>query len=143
MEAAMPLPTPTPSGVPNCCPFCGVLLADPPERSSHTACVSCGVRLWFTRSPSGTWFHDPVRVAPIRERVIRVVCENLGVNPEKITDATSFTEDIRADTLDLVEMVMELETEFGMTIADPDAERMITVGDVVSYFVRHSEGIVR
>jgi acyl carrier protein len=129
---------PTPAHVPNWCPFCGALLADPVERSGTVPCVSCKRPLWFTRAPDGVWFHDPADVAAIRARVVRVVCENLGVNPDEITDAMSFTGNIGADTLDIVEFVMELEEEFGVTIPDRDAERMVTVGDVVSYFLRRS-----
>src|SRR5947209_6728789 len=127
---------PTPSRVPNWCPFCGALLAAPSERSATVPCASCNRPLWFTRAPDGVWFHDPAAVAAIRERVVRVLSRNFGLDPQRITDAMTFTEDIGADTLDIVETVMELEEEFGVTIPDGDAERLLTVGDVVSYFVR-------
>ncbi len=126
-----------PQGVPHCCPFCGALLIGPSERYGTVTCPSCNRPLWFTKAPDGVWFHDPESVAGVRARVIRIVCDHLGVNLDRINDGTTFTEDIGADTLDIVEMVMELEEEFGVTIPDGDAERMLNVGDVVSYFLRH------
>ena len=69
----------------------------------------------------------------IEERVINIVCENLGVNKEQVTRATSFTEDIGADSLDIVELVMELEEEFEITIPDEQAEKIKTVGEAIDY----------
>ncbi|MFO0966173.1 MAG: acyl carrier protein [Gemmataceae bacterium] len=72
----------------------------------------------------------------IKERVIQIVSNNLGVNKEQITDATSFTEDIGADSLDIVELVMELEEEFEITIPDEEAEKIKTVGEAIDYIVK-------
>jgi acyl carrier protein len=127
---------PSPTHIPNWCPFCGALLVSPSERSGSVPCASCQRPLWYTKAPDGVWFHDPAEVAAIRERVVRVLSRQLGMAPERITDAMTFTEDIGADTLDIVETVMELEEEFGVTIPDGDAERLMSVGDVVSYLVR-------
>ena len=74
--------------------------------------------------------------ATIEERVINLVCENLGVNKEQVTRATSFTEDIGADSLDIVELVMELEEEFEITIPDEQAEKIKTVGEAIDYIER-------
>ena len=71
----------------------------------------------------------------VEERVIEIVCENLGVNKEQVTRSTSFTEDMGADSLDIVELVMELEEEFNVTIPDEAAEKSKTVGDLVDYSV--------
>ena len=69
----------------------------------------------------------------IRQRVIDIVCEHLAVNKETVTDTTSFIEDIGADSLDIVELVMELEEEFDIQIPDDQAEKIKTVGEAVSY----------
>jgi len=62
-------------------------------------------------------------VASVEERVIDIVCENLGVNKEQVTRQTSFIDDVGADSLDIVELVMELEEEFEITIPDDQAEK--------------------
>ena len=69
----------------------------------------------------------------IEERVIQIVCDNLGVNREQVTRKTSFQEDIGADSLDIVELVMELEEEFEITIPDEEAEKIKTVGEAIDY----------
>ena len=69
----------------------------------------------------------------IQERVIQIVCDNLGVNKEQVTRTTSFTEDVGADSLDIVELVMELEEEFEITIPDEEAEKIKTVGEAIDY----------
>jgi acyl carrier protein len=75
-------------------------------------------------------------VASTEERVIEIVCENLGVNKEQVTRQTSFTEDMGADSLDIVELVMELEEEFEITIPDEQAEKIKTVGEAIDYIER-------
>ena len=70
------------------------------------------------------------------ERVIQLVCDNLGVNREQVTRKTSFQEDIGADSLDIVELVMELEEEFEITIPDEEAEKIKTVGEAIDYIER-------
>jgi acyl carrier protein len=78
------------------------------------------------------------RTAPssLEERVIEIVCENLGVNKEQVTRSTSFQEDMGADSLDIVELVMELEEEFEITIPDEQAEKIKTVGEAIDYIER-------
>jgi len=75
-------------------------------------------------------------VASVEERVIDIVAENLGVNKEQITRQTSFIEDMGADSLDIVELVMELEEEFEITIPDDQAEKIKTVGEAIDYIER-------
>jgi len=72
----------------------------------------------------------------VEERVIDIVCENLGVNKEQVRRETSFIEDIGADSLDIVELVMELEEEFEITIPDDQAEQIKTVGEAIDYIER-------
>ena len=69
----------------------------------------------------------------VEQRVIEIVCEHLAVSKEKVTRATSFVEDIGADSLDIVELVMELEEEFDTQIPDDQAEKIKTVGEAIDY----------
>jgi acyl carrier protein len=67
------------------------------------------------------------------ERLKKIVVEQLGVEPEQVTPEASFVEDLNADSLDLVELIMSLEEEFGAEISDEDAEKIRTVQDAVEY----------
>ena len=67
------------------------------------------------------------------DKVREIIANELGVEMEKVTDEASFVEDLGADSLDIVELVMELEEEFGVEIPDEDAEQMQTVGDAIRY----------
>ncbi len=71
--------------------------------------------------------------ADVQNRVIEVVCEQMGVAADKVSAETSFVNDLGADSLDTVELVMELEEKFEITIPDEDAEKIQTVGDAVSF----------
>ena len=66
-------------------------------------------------------------------KVTAIIVEKLGVDEEDITKDASFTNDLGADSLDTVELIMEFEKEFDLTIPDEDAEKIATVGDAVSY----------
>jgi len=72
-------------------------------------------------------------------RVREIIINELGVEPEKVTDDASFVEDLGADSLDTVELVMAFEEEFGLDIPDEDAEKMRTVGDAVGYLNKQSD----
>ena len=72
----------------------------------------------------------------VEERVIEIVCESLGANKEQVTRQTSFSDDVGADSLDIVELVMELEEEFEITIPDDQAEKIKTVGEAIDYIER-------
>jgi acyl carrier protein len=74
---------------------------------------------------------------PTDARVREIIINELGVEPEKVTDDASFVEDLGADSLDTVELVMAFEEEFGIDIPDEDAEQMRTVGDAISYLKKH------
>ena len=75
----------------------------------------------------------------IKDRVQAIVVEQLGVKPEQITPEAKFIEDLGADSLDTVELVMGLEEEFGNEIPDEEAEKLVTVGDVIS-FIEENQG---
>lgn len=67
------------------------------------------------------------------ERVVKIVCDQMGTTADKITNETSFINDLGADSLDTVELVMEFEDEFEISIPDEDAELIQTVGAAVTY----------
>lgn len=67
------------------------------------------------------------------QRVKEIIVEQLGVNADQVTPEAKFIEDLGADSLDIVELVMALEEEFGKEIPDEQAEKLLTVGDVVKY----------
>jgi len=73
----------------------------------------------------------------VEERVIEIVSEQMGVPKEQITRETSFVNDLGADSLDTVELVMELEEEFDITIPDEKAEEIQTVGQAIDYIEEH------
>ena len=73
----------------------------------------------------------------IEERVIEIVCEQMGASRDKITPETTFINDLGADSLDTVELVMEFEDEFDLNIPDEDAEKIQSVGDAVKYIQEH------
>jgi acyl carrier protein len=77
-----------------------------------------------------------MKVASVEERVIKIVAEQLGVNKEQINRDTSFVNDLGADSLDTVELVMELEEEFDITIPDEVAEKIQTVGQAIEHIER-------
>lgn len=77
------------------------------------------------------------KVADVLERVIDIIAEQMSVDKEKITPETSFVNDLGADSLDTVELVMELEEEFDITIPDEEAEHIQTVGQAVKYIEEH------
>lgn len=80
-------------------------------------------------------------MATVFERVRKIIAEQLGVDEGDIKPNTSFVEDLNADSLDLVELIMSLEEEFGadkgFEISDEDAEKIVTVQDAVNYIVEH------
>ncbi|HEU0193749.1 MAG TPA: acyl carrier protein [Gaiellales bacterium] len=72
------------------------------------------------------------------ERVRAILVEQLGVDEEQVTEDASFQGDLDADSLDLVELIMELEDQFGLKISDEDAQKISTVGQAVDYVTSHS-----
>jgi acyl carrier protein len=72
-------------------------------------------------------------MADVKQKVSEIIVKKLGVEESQITDDANFTKDLGADSLDTVELIMEFEKEFDITIEDSDAEKIQTVKDVISY----------
>lgn len=72
-------------------------------------------------------------------KIREILADNFEVDKEKITDETNFTSDLDADSIDLVEFILQLEDEFGAEISDEDAEKLKTVGDAVNYIADHQK----
>ena len=83
--------------------------------------------------------HEVQDMTDIGERVKKIGVEHLGVEPDKVTDSASFIDDLGADSLDTVELVMAFEEEFGCEIPDDAAETILTVGDAVKFLEKNAK----
>lgn len=102
----------TPEDQPNHCPVCGGdVWIDPSPLFGDATCPRCGSLLWFLNVPGRCHVFEQARPSNIRDRVISILAEQLGVDPEKITENSSLIEDLGADSLDTVELIMELEED--------------------------------
>src|SRR5690606_19861631 len=81
---------------------------------------------------------EGLQMSDTAERVKKIVVEHLGVDADKVTEGASFIDDLGADSLDTVELVMAFEEEFGVEIPDDAAETILTVGDAVKYIEKAS-----
>jgi len=75
----------------------------------------------------------------IASKVRAIIADQLMIDPDEVTDEASFVEDLGADSLDTVELIMEFEDEFGVEISDEDAEKITTVGEAVAYMTKLME----
>lgn len=78
-------------------------------------------------------------MSEIASRVKEIIVDKLGVEESEVTNEASFTNDLGADSLDTVELIMEFEKEFGISIPDDQAEKISSVGDAVAYIEEHSK----
>ena len=78
-------------------------------------------------------------MADVEQKVKDIIINELGVEAEKVTPEAKFVDDLGADSLDTVELVMAFEEEFGMEIPDEEAEKLQTVGDAISYIQSHAQ----
>ncbi len=76
-------------------------------------------------------------MSDIRSKVVNIIVDKLGVEESEVTNEASFTNDLGADSLDTVELIMEFEKEFNLSIPDEEAEKIETVGNAVSYIEDH------
>lgn len=79
-------------------------------------------------------------MASVEERVKQIIVEQLGVDEGEVTPTASFVDDLGADSLDIVELVMAFEEAFGIEIPDEDAEKIATVKDAIAYIDKHDKG---
>ena len=75
----------------------------------------------------------------LEARLKKMIAEQLGVDEEKVVPGASFQDDLEADSLDQVELIMSIEEEFGVNIPDEDAEKIATVGDALTYLQEHAQ----
>jgi acyl carrier protein len=87
---------------------------------------------------TGLFWEDTKVPDEIEEKVIEIVAEQMGVDKSEVTRETSFVNDLNADSLDTVELVMEFEDEFELSIPDEEAEKIQTVGQAIDYIKEHS-----
>ena len=76
-------------------------------------------------------------MSEVQEKVVKIIVDKLGVKESEVTPEATFTGDLGADSLDTVELVMEFEKAFGVQVADEDAEKLQSVGDVITYIEEH------
>jgi len=76
-------------------------------------------------------------MSDVRSKVVSIIVDKLGVEESEVTNEASFTNDLGADSLDTVELIMEFEKEFNLSIPDEEAEKIETVGDAVTYIEAH------
>jgi len=103
----------TPEGQPNRCPVCNAdVCLDPSPPLGDAPCPNCGSLLWFIRANSECLLFERESANHVRERFIRHIAEQLGVDPAKILANPALINNLDVDSLDMVELVMELEEEF-------------------------------
>ena len=78
-------------------------------------------------------------MSDVKEKVKKIIVDHLGVDAAKVTDDASFIDDLGADSLDTVELVMAFEEEFGSEISDSEAEKILTVGDAIKFIESNSK----
>jgi acyl carrier protein len=78
-------------------------------------------------------------MSDVFDKVKSIIAERLSIDESKVTESSSFIEDLGADSLDTVELIMQLEDAFGIQIPDEDAEKISTVGDAVKYIDEHAK----
>jgi acyl carrier protein len=131
----------TPDGAPNYCPICAkVICIEPSHPPGDAPCPNCGTLLWFFHTSASMRFYESKVIAPYRDKILQAISENLGVDKERISSSTSFSEDLGADSLAIVEVVMELEELLGVPIPDEEAEKIQTAGDAIEYLAKRILG---
>jgi len=110
----------------------------PPVRPRGGTAIAVGVEGLCAETAFGQIQRGKERMSDVNDRVKKIVVEHLGVDESKVTENASFIDDLGADSLDTVELVMAFEEEFGCEIPDDAAEKIVTVKDAVSFIEAHS-----
>ena len=106
------------------------------------------INVMFKNGRSYSYSRSSIRLEPIKqdeqrakksEKMKEMIADQLGVSADEVTETASFKDDLGADSLDLFELVMALEEEYGIEIPTEDLEQIATVGDVISYIESHKE----
>jgi acyl carrier protein len=108
------------------------------ERSPGAGNMTADGAGWVSAEPSFGQSNGEKRMSDVNDRVRKIVVEHLGVDESKVTENASFIDDLGADSLDTVELVMAFEEEFGCEIPDDAAEKIVTVQDAVNFIEAHS-----
>jgi acyl carrier protein len=107
-----------------------------PRRGTTTRRAATGSRFDGKASLEA---HEVGTMSDIGDRVKKIVVDHLGVEPDKVTEEKSFIDDLGADSLDTVELVMAFEEEFGCEIPDDAAETILTVGDAIKFLEKNAK----
>jgi acyl carrier protein len=117
--------------------------------SQRSAALVNGFEVWYrtpgtvgelhASAPAQLETHEVGKMSDIGERVKKIVVEHLGVEADKVTENASFIDDLGADSLDTVELVMAFEEEFGCEIPDDAAETILTVGDAIKFLEKNAK----
>jgi acyl carrier protein len=114
--------------------FCKIGEREPSNVTFAAEIVRNDVFTLFLIEKSRSYFKNFTRImATIAEKVTKIIVDKLGVDESEVTPNASFTQDLGADSLDTVELIMEFEKEFNISIPDEQAEKITTVGQAVSY----------
>jgi acyl carrier protein len=125
----------TPEDAPNWCPLCrAAIRIEPSSGTLDAPCPACGALLWFLPTSQGPVIYSAVTASAVFDRARDIFAENLGINVDAL-DAGTFTREIDADSLNVVELVMAIEEEFHITMRDEDASQIKTIGDAIRYLI--------
>ncbi len=134
----------TPEGNDNHCPLCGAdVRIEPSLPSGDAPCPNCGSLLWFYAGSESARLYERSAIESLRDRLRAIIARQLGVDIERVTEASRLVHDLGADSLDLVELVMELDEEFEMDLdvatSEVEAPAITTVAGILDYYARRRE----
>ena len=104
---------------------------------SALSCEHCELIIYYCLRPSGPSYLQGGNLMSVEEKVKKIIAEKLSVDLDEVVPEASFVDDLGADSLDLVELIMSMEEEFDVEISDEDAEKIATVKDAMDYVAAH------